>query len=574
MPGVFDMVQTAQAGFETALNIFNTARDIAERQALPASPAFSAEDRVVIEGLSILSDLQTHKALDGLDPVLIDPLTAATSVVTDKWALTQIKTIQNTDQGNGRRLVAHYGHLLHYIYPLKKWLVWDRRRWAISDRGQIEQYAKTAAQLIFVEASKAKDEERQRALTGWAFSSQGASKVKAMLEMARSEVGIPVMTEDLDQHPYLLNVRNGVLDLESNTLLPHDPLLLMTKIVPVDYDPNATCPKWDAWLDRMMGGDQDTVRYLQQIAGISLSGHDLQAIFIFYGAGANGKTTFLETISQMLGDYAVSTKPETLMVRRNESTTDSDLVVLRGARLVTATEPTDGMQLNEAKIKALTGGDTISAEPKYADPITFRPEFKLILGTNHKPVLKGTDHGIRRRVKMVPWAVQIPDSEKNERYREEVLYPELEGILAWAMRGYQIWKDNGRRLVDPSAVSKETQDYFAEQDVIGLFFDDECVQGLRFRVGTSDLYDAYKIWAERNGRGQLSSGKFSTQMQERGFEHGDRLGNGRMTWAGVGLKSNVTESPPGPVARTSPEPITPEPASAADASSDFEPLFT
>jgi putative DNA primase/helicase len=257
-----------------------------------------------------------------------------------------------------------------------------------------------------------------------------AASLRAMVDLARSEPGIHVSPDDLDRDPWRLNVLNGTLDLRTGELEPQDPDDLITKLAPVEYDPEAKCVTWLGFLDRIMDGNQDLIDFLQRAAGYSLTGETTERVlFVLHGVGRNGKTTLLESLQAVLGEYAKVMAAEMLMARKNDGGIPNDVAALKGARLVTASEAEEGTRLGEAKVKQLTGGDTITARFLYGEFFSFRSEFKIWLATNHKPDVRGTDKAIWDRLPVVPFSVRIPDEEVDARLPQKLL-----DAVAWHPR--------------------------------------------------------------------------------------------------------------------------------------------
>lgn len=325
---------------------------------------------------------------------------------------------------------------------------------------------------------------------------------------------VPVLPAQMDRFKTVLNTPGGVIDLRSGGISPHDPMTYLTKMTAVEYSENADCPRWLAFLDDIFRGDKDLIRYVQKAVGYSLTGSTTeQCAFFLYGTGRNGKSTFIDIIRDIFGDYAANIQPETIMVRSNQSTAiNSDIARLKGARLVTSVEPNEGVRINEGLLKQLTGDDTVTARKLYGDEFEFKPEFKLWMATNHKPVIRGTDTGIWRRIHMIPFTVQIPE-EKIDRRLKYKLSAELTGIFRWAVEGCLLWQKEGLKM--PRAVLEEVREYRREMDVISAFVEDKCTVGKGLSVQSSALYAAYLRWADSGNEYKMSNTKFGLEIAKR-----------------------------------------------------------
>jgi putative DNA primase/helicase len=370
-----------------------------------------------------------------------------------------------TDTGVAERLVRRFGDRLRYVHPWRKPLIWDGTRWKADDTAEVRRLAKRTARLILAEAATLENPDEAKDHARFALVSESRARIDAVLTQAYSEEGVPILPDELDQDPWLLNVRNGTIDLRTGRLRSHRRSDYLTKLCPVHFDRHAECPVWESMLAKVLGSNAALIGFLQRIVGYSLTGvvHE-QVLPIFHGKGSNGKSTVLNVLLSMLGtDYAMKAQPDLLMARRGEQHPTA-LADLFGKRLVVANETGEGHRLNESLVKELTGSDKIRARRMREDYWEFSPTHKIILSTNHRPEVRGTDHAIWRRIRLIPFDVTIPDDEQDARLPEK-LAAELPGILAWCVRGCLAWLEIGLNPPDP--VSRATDGYRREQDSIG-----------------------------------------------------------------------------------------------------------
>jgi putative DNA primase/helicase len=347
--------------------------------------------------------------------------------------------------------------------------------------------------------------------------------------MVKSEPGVPVAPAELDRDPFLLNVLNGTLDLRTGRLHDHDRADRITKLAPVEYDADATCPRWLAFLGRILDGNADLMTYLQRVVGYALTGDvGEQCLFFLYGTGANGKTTYLTAIKDMLGDYGNQSPAELLIAKTHEShpTERADLC---GKRFVCTIETDQGKRMAESLLKQLTGGDSIKARRLYQDLFEFKPTWKLFLAANHKPVVRGTDHAIWRRIKLIPFTVTISEAEKDKDLPAK-LTAEWPGILAWAVRGCLDWQKYG--LGEPDEVRAATDAYRAEQDTIAGFISECLFVHPSAKAKASTLFEEYVKWS---GDRVMTQTEFGKRFEEQGFER-KRFASGWF-YLGVGVSS-------------------------------------
>jgi len=421
--------------------------------------------------------------------------------------------INLTDTGNGQRLAARYGQDIRYSHALRVWLLWDTR-WIFDDAGGIIVLAKDTARGIYIEAAQQTDDARRAATAKHATASESLPRLTAMVELAKSEPGIPIRPDELDRDAMLLGVRNGTVNLLTGGLRTPRREDYITKSAMTHYDPAADCPQWRKFLNRIMAGDPEMIGFLQRAIGYSLTGSTAeQCLFMLYGTGANGKSTFLNVLGELVGDYGANTPAESLMVQHNPGVRN-DIARLRGVRFVTAIETEDGQRLAESLVKSLVGGDVISARFLYGEFFDFKPQFKLFLAANHKPIIKGDDYAIWRRVRLVPFEVTVPEAEWDLALPEK-LRAELPGILNWAIEGCLEWQRTGLRA--PDKVMAATAEYRGEMDFMQQFLDECCHIAPAAAAGATELYKAYQQWAEDNTGWCLSQTKFSLKLMERGF---------------------------------------------------------
>ncbi len=439
-----------------------------------------------------------------------------------------------TDLGNAERFAAFAGDRFRYVHAWSSWLFFDGKRWVKDADGGVVRWCRDMLRAMAAEARAIEVPEERGPLVKHALDSESSARVNAMAQLAQAL--LPISNDALDRFPDLFNCANGTLDLHSGELRDHDRSDFITRVATVAYTPEAACPLWEAFLLRCMGGDAELVRFLQRAVGYSLTGHTSeQTLFMLYGTGANGKSTFLETIRALLGDYATQADFTTFLKRDGEGVRN-DLARLVSTRFVSAVEADAGAPLAESLVKQVTGGDIITARFLFREFFEFRPSFKLWLAANHKPTVRGSDHGIWRRIRLVPFTVTIPKKERDPHLLDK-LGQELPGILAWAVRGAMEWKRGG--LGAPVAVEAATARYQAEMDAFGGFLADCCVEGEGERATARDLYEAYLHWCETNGERARSKKALSMGLRERGYRS-VRTSRAR-GWEGLRLREEGEE---------------------------------
>ena len=326
---------------------------------------------------------------------------------------------------------------------------------------------------------------------------------------------------DFDSNPWLLNVENGTVDLRTDELLAHQADNLLSKLVPFEYYADAECPRWERFLREIFAGDSQTIDFVQRAVGYTLTGLNKEhCIFVLFGNGHNGKSTFVNTIAQIVGDYGTATSPSTFVDRQAGGNTN-DLAALRGARFVSAIETSQRAALAENFVKSVTGGDRIAARFLFHEFFEFEPTFKIWLATNHRPTIRGTDDGIWRRIRLIPFTQKFEELQDDKTLRDK-LDAELPGILTWAVRGCLEWQRSG--LTPSESVKSATASYRTDMDTFGDFLDERCIVEDGAKVSAKEIYGAYRAWADENGEKLVSQRWFGLRLGERGFAKKKSMG--------------------------------------------------
>ena len=425
-----------------------------------------------------------------------------------------------TDLGNGQRFInANKRDVRYCLYHPHPWMVYLGGRWKGDDDGEVRRKAKRVALGIYGEASgvdgdDSNSKKRREAIIKHPHTSQSASRQRAMLEMAWSEPGVAVTPNQLDANNWLLNVADKTINLK--TCQPYDQKRtdLLTKQAPVVYKNEATCPIWEAFLVKNFEGKDVLIRFIKRAVGYSLTGETSEEVFfILYGTGANGKTTLIETVAAMLGDYAQLTDFSTFLHKEHDSIRN-DLAMLKGARFVSAVESQQGRRLDEVVVKQLAGGDRITCRYLHREFFQYIPTFKIWLATNHKPDIRGTDHAIWRRVRLVPFNVRIPDEDQDKALKSK-LRAELPGILNWALDGLKEWRSNG--LGYPDEIRDATKAYRSEMDPLEEFLTDATFESGDGHATRRNIWKSYLQWCDENGQSKIGPKRFTQELVNRGF---------------------------------------------------------
>jgi putative DNA primase/helicase len=428
-----------------------------------------------------------------------------------------MKVYENNDTGNAQRLIDRFGNLIRFNDENNSWYIYNGKRWKADDTLEIKRFADIIIKEIKLDAINERDRSLSKEMyknIDRVYSSKGK---ESMIKEARHLDGIPVTNKDFDNNGMILNVNNGYVDLVTGELHDHDDKLMLNKIVNVDYDSKATCPRWLQFLDEIFLGDKELINWIQMAVGYSLTASmKEQCMFFLYGEGSNGKSVFLDTIKKIMGSYGLNAQSETLMAKKaGQGEQGGEVARLKGARFVTTVESNQGVKLNEGLVKQLTGDDVITARFLYGKPFEFKPTFKIWMATNHKPIIRGRDNGIWRRIMLVPFNATF-SGDKIDKDLPIKLSNEISGILNWALEGTRKWL-NGE-MKTPSSVMNTTKEYRKEMDIIQQFLD-ECVvmkeEYQNARVKAGELFKVFDGWSRdlnELNKNEISSTLFGREM--------------------------------------------------------------
>jgi putative DNA primase/helicase len=474
-----------------------------------AAEGWDAADAIA-EGFDVASFLvhgprmQIHAVADDAEPVVSSD-----------------ESVWGTEDALALAFTRRYHRDWRYVAAWGRWLVWDGQRWRNEDTLAATDLIRSVCRQTAVRA-----EDRKVAAK---LASSGT--VGGVERLARADRRHAATTDEWDADPWLLNTPGGVVDLKTGRTRTNDRADRMTKITTAT--PRGECPQWRSFLHDVTGGDQNLQDYLQRMVGYALTGSTREhALFFLYGTGANGKSVFVNTLADILGDYATNAPMDTFMETRTDRH-PTDMAGLRGARFVAAIETEQGRRWAESKVKNLTGGDKIAARFMRQDFFEFFPQFKLFVAGNHKPAIRNIDEAMKRRLHLIPFTITVPP-EKRDKHLQQKLLAERDGILAWALEGCLAWQRLGR-LDPPQQVLDATDEYFEEEDAIGEFLDEDCQQSAVAREAISAIYQRWRERAERRGEYVGTSRWLTQQLINRGFAR-TRLHGGAKALSGLSLK--------------------------------------
>jgi putative DNA primase/helicase len=451
----------------------------------------------------------------------------------------KVQIYLRTESGNAEMFAAHYGEEVRFDHKQGRWLIWNRKRsrWVEDKQNKVRGMMAAMARRRLRSALRLPEhhEDRQKQI-GWALSSESRYRIDASLELAESVPPISDSGEKWDTNPMLLGVANGVVDLRTGRLRDAKPEDRVTLYSPVAFDGDAKCPRFQQFILQVCNGDTELVGFIQRAVGYALTGlTGEQCLFFCDGTGANGKSTLLGVLHYILGDYAVNV-PFSALEKAGRSSIPNDLAMLAGRRFATAIETGEDVRLNESRIKAITGGDPVTARYLYHENFTFDSTHKLWLAFNHKPRIADESEGMWRRVRLIPFTKQFSGAERDDKLLDK-LKAEAPGVLAWAVRGSLVWQKDG--LGEPQIVVNASTEYRAESDHLAQFIEDCCVVSPGGSVPSAELWKGYLRWAEDNEEVPLSRPAFTQRMEQKGFRPGRSGHQGTRTWVGLILYADT-----------------------------------
>jgi putative DNA primase/helicase len=460
-----------------------------------------------------------------------------------------------TDAGNGEHFAELYGHQVRFDHSRNKWYIWNGHRWELDSTQRIRQFAKQAARtrlssaqgaaIHLDPASDAGLEETKRLTKecSWSRTSESTAKIDATLKAAASERKLADDGKNWNLDPMLLGVKNGVVDLKTGKYRPGTPEDRITLSSSVIFDPNARCPRWEQFVREVCDSSLELAEFLQRAIGYTITGlTEEQAIFMLTGGGANGKSTFIDAIRYVFGEYAYNL-PFSAFEMRGRSEATNDIAALKDKRFVTALETNESAELNEARIKMLSGQDEVTARYLFAEYISFKPVCKLWFSFNHKPSVSDDSDGFWRRILVINFPRQFQPHERDSRLIEK-LRAEAPGILNWAIEGCRKWQESGLRV--PQSVRTNSQLYREQSDTISGFIEDCCECHASASVTVAELSRAYAEWSQANAVKPLSRQAFNRQMEAHGFrqDRAPKASDRTRIWRGLRLKLSAPADQP------------------------------
>lgn len=421
-----------------------------------------------------------------------------------------------SDAGNAEALSTLYGHMFRFDHTRKHgWYMWDGSHWKPDITNEIARFALMTTRARYAAAATIPNLDARRKLANWAITSESITRQRAILEIAQSHPPFSTTIDVFDRNVLVAGLPRTTLNLKDVTVHAPDPAQYISMQLGTRYNDAAMCPTWLQFIHDIFSGDSTTIAFVQRAIGYSLTGDTSeQKMFLCYGEGTNGKSVLLKTLMALLGDYAGNASFATFDGdHRSEST--NDLAKLRGKRFVTIIETNEDRRLDEAKVKAVTGGDPISCRFLYGEFFTYTPTYKIWLAMNHKPVIRGTDRGIWRRIVLIPFLENF--EPRKDKHLDQKLLTELPGILNWALDGLKSWHKEG--LGSAPSIDAATVEYQRESDNLGTWMVESTVVDPYGELISTDAYTDYADWVKGRGeRYPMTQTTWGRGLAARGFQ--------------------------------------------------------
>ncbi|CAB3780787.1 phage/plasmid primase, P4 family [Paraburkholderia fynbosensis] len=493
----------------------------------------SRNDSVAFEGFSLLNaglnpdlleeELLEYNAANCEPPLSESEVSQIAANVVSSHQKNNGNVSRATDLGNARRMSELYGDTLSFVSEMKQWLEkTSTGAWRFIDDLRVLYLAREIIPLIHEEIRRLSPGSRQEMVLHAKYTESNKA-LKDAVELFRSEPGIAVSVRNLDEGEWIFPAKNGLVDLQTGMFMPMDPALRITQTAGVNFDPDATCPLWEKFLIQIMNGNVELVEYLRRAIGYTLTTQTSEhALFFAFGSGANGKSTFLNLLRALFGDLGAQANGDMLLDKNggaamSPNAASSEVARLAGKRLVAMSEVEEGRHFSEKTVKWYTGGEVITARMLYQNAFEFKPRFKLWLAGNYKPTIKGNDHGIWRRMKLIPFTVTIPP-EKRDPDLERKLRDELPGILNWALAGCKQWQENGYKLNEPAIISNEVAEYRSEMDVVESWLSEFTRDDPNGEIHFGDTYKFFKAWTDSQYNFAYSGKRFGMILADKGYK--------------------------------------------------------
>lgn len=442
------------------------------------------------------------------------------------------KTYLYNDLGNKERFIDMYEDVVRYDSDAGCWIVWDDCRWKKDSHGVAVQALAEKSVHAMIAPFSVIPEELERHYK----STATRSRINAFLALAQRDERMCVNTAMLDADPMLLCCKNGTIDLRTGKLREFSPNDMITKMCNVEYDPDCEIPRFTQFLKDITCNDKSLQDYLQKLIGYSLTGLTIeQELYFFMGSGANGKSTLVDVLNALMGEYGKMTRAQTFEQTRNRGV-ENDIAALSGARLVMASELDQGMVFSDSVIKKLTGDEKVTARFLYKEFFEHTITYKIFILANHKPVIKDTTYAMWRRIRVIPFDYTVPKKKLDPTLKNKIIAEELPGILAWAVEGCIKYQREG--LIPPKKVVKASEMFRKESNQLARFVEECCVLDKKAKIYNKDLRNVYADWCRHMAHQPISQGAFSECLQALGLDSKRAGKKGETVWKGICLKGD------------------------------------